>query len=210
MPLDMLARLEIIPGTMVERSGNQWVTQYRGHILPLIRISHALEERRQPASAKGIMTFPTEETLQVLVLESGGQSVGLVVHKILDIVESAMGVESPPTRAGVLHSSVIEERVTELLDVPAILLAGEAHEPVVCERSGRSSLNDEKQTWSAKEPTHERYSPILHLLSRSAPLWRRVAEDSRGSQLPFVAPGSTGSRGRQWIDEPARASGGRA
>jgi two-component system chemotaxis sensor kinase CheA len=131
VPLDMLARLEIISGTLVERSGNQWVTQYRGHILPLIRISHALEERRQPASPEGILTLPTEEALQVLVLESGGQSVGLVVHKILDIVESAMGAESPPTRAGVLHSSVIEERVTELLDVPAILLAGEAYEPVI-------------------------------------------------------------------------------
>jgi len=136
VPLDMLARLEIIPGSMVERSGNQWVTQYRGHILPLIRISHALEERRQPASTEGIMTFPTEESLQVLVLESGGQSIGLVVHKILDIVEIAMGAESPPTRAGVLHSSVIEERVTELLDVPAILLAGEAHEPVVATAGG--------------------------------------------------------------------------
>jgi two-component system chemotaxis sensor kinase CheA len=136
VPLDMLARLEIIPGAMVERSGNQWVTQYRGDILPLIRISHALEERRQPASAEGVLTFPTEETLQVLVLESGGQSVGLVVHKILDIVESAVGAESPATRAGVLHSSVIEERVTELLDVPAILLAGEAHEPVVTGATG--------------------------------------------------------------------------
>ena len=28
VPLDMLARLEIIPGAQVERSGNQWVTQY--------------------------------------------------------------------------------------------------------------------------------------------------------------------------------------
>src|ERR1022692_2816683 len=45
VPLNLLARLENIPGTQVERSGNQWVTQYRGQILPLIRVSHALEER---------------------------------------------------------------------------------------------------------------------------------------------------------------------
>jgi two-component system chemotaxis sensor kinase CheA len=130
VPLHMLARLEMIPGAQVERSGNQWVTQYRGHILPLIRISHALEERRQPPSAEGIMTLPTTSTLQVLVLENEGQSVGLVVNRILDIVERMVGTESPPTRAGVLHSSVIDERVTELLDVPAILQVGEAYEPM--------------------------------------------------------------------------------
>jgi len=39
LPLAMLARLEELPGSGVERSGNQWVTQYRGQILPLIRIS---------------------------------------------------------------------------------------------------------------------------------------------------------------------------
>ncbi len=30
----------------VERSGNEWVVQYRGQILPLIRLSHVLEDRR--------------------------------------------------------------------------------------------------------------------------------------------------------------------
>src|SRR5208282_4489325 len=38
VPLNLLARLENIPGTQVERSGKQWVTQYRGQILPLIRV----------------------------------------------------------------------------------------------------------------------------------------------------------------------------
>ncbi len=69
--------------------------------------------------------------LQVLVLENEHQSFGLVVNQILDIVESTLEPQSPATRAGVLHSSVIAERVTELLDVPALLRAGEAYEPVV-------------------------------------------------------------------------------
>jgi hypothetical protein len=30
----------------VETSGNQWVTQYRGQILPLIRLNVVLQERR--------------------------------------------------------------------------------------------------------------------------------------------------------------------
>jgi two-component system chemotaxis sensor kinase CheA len=129
VPLSMLARLENIPGGDVERSGNQWVTQYRGQILPLIRISHALPERRSMDRAEDVLVLPTSVNLQVLVLENQGHSFGLVVNKILDIVECGSGPQSPPTRVGVLYSSVISERVTELLDVPAILSAGESYEP---------------------------------------------------------------------------------
>ncbi|HEV2687287.1 MAG TPA: chemotaxis protein CheW, partial [Bryobacteraceae bacterium] len=129
VPLNMLARLENIPGTEVERSGNQWVTQYRGQILPLVRVSHTLEERRKLPPGTGTLQLPTSAMLQVLVLEHERKSFGLVVNQILDIVESTLEPQSPSTRAGVLCSSVIAERVTELLDVPALLRAGEAYEP---------------------------------------------------------------------------------
>ena len=137
VPLNMLARLENIPGAKVERSGNQWVTQYRGRILPLIRISHALEERpnmdraedRVNDRAEDSLALPTSADLQVLVLQNQGHSFGLIVNQILDIVENRSGPQSPSTRPGVLYSAVISNRVTELLDVPAILSAGEAFEP---------------------------------------------------------------------------------
>jgi two-component system, chemotaxis family, sensor kinase CheA len=129
VPLNLLARLENIPGSQVERSGNRWVAQYRGQILPLIRISHALEERRRVPPTKDVLSLPTTDMLQVLVLENEHQSFGLVVNQILDIVESTLEPKSPSTRAGVLHCCVIAERVTELLDVPAVLLGGEAFEP---------------------------------------------------------------------------------
>ena len=51
-------------------------------------------------------------------------SFGLVVDQILDIVEDSAEIQSAATRPGVLYSAVIAERVTELLDVPAILHAG--------------------------------------------------------------------------------------
>jgi two-component system chemotaxis sensor kinase CheA len=70
VPLELLARLENIPGAQVERSGNRWVTQYRGQILPLIRVSHALEERRRTLPPADILTLPTTDMLEVLVLEN--------------------------------------------------------------------------------------------------------------------------------------------
>jgi len=131
VPLEFLARLENIPGERVERSGNQWVTQYRGMILPLIRVTHALEERRQLATGASVLSLPTTDMLQVLVLENERQSFGLVVSQILDIVECSLEPQLAATRAGVLHCSVISERVTELLDVAALLRTGEAFEPAL-------------------------------------------------------------------------------
>ncbi len=142
VPLELLARLENIPGAQVERAGNQWVTQYRGQILPLIRVGHALEERR-PLAAGDDVQLPTTDMLQVLVLEHHRQSFGLVVHEIVDIVESTLEPRSPATRACVLHSSVIADRVTELLDVPALLAAGEQYERVMAPDPNRGEQRAE-------------------------------------------------------------------
>jgi two-component system chemotaxis sensor kinase CheA len=57
----------------------------------------------------------------VLVLNHEGESFGLVVERILDIVEDRADVKSAATRAAVLYSVVIGGRVTEMLDIPAIL-----------------------------------------------------------------------------------------
>jgi two-component system chemotaxis sensor kinase CheA len=59
--------------------------------------------------------------IQVLVLNHDGRSFGLVVERIVDIVEDRADVRSPATRSAVLYSVVIGDRVTEMLDVPAIL-----------------------------------------------------------------------------------------
>jgi two-component system chemotaxis sensor kinase CheA len=142
VPLQLLARLENIPGEQVERAGNQWVTQYRGQILPLIRVSHALEERRRAAGGD-TLKLPTTDMLQVLVLESEQQSFGLVVNQILDIVESTLQPQSPATRAGVLFSSVVAERVTELLDVPSLLRTRETYEPAEFPPPERRDMNAE-------------------------------------------------------------------
>ena len=121
IPLSTLARLEEFPVAQVEMSGSQWVTQYRGQILPLIRLSVVLEERRNKLRALQVPPTLESRPIQVLVLQHEGRSFGLVVERILDIVEDRADVRSPATRAAVLYSVVIGDRVTELLNIPAIL-----------------------------------------------------------------------------------------
>jgi len=121
IPLSTLARLEEFPVAQVEMSGSQWVTQYRGQILPLIRLNVVLEECRNKLPTLQAPPAPDSGPIQVLVLNHDGRSFGLVVERILDIVEDRADVRSAATRAAVLYSVVIGDRVTELLDIPAIL-----------------------------------------------------------------------------------------
>jgi two-component system chemotaxis sensor kinase CheA len=137
IPLNTLARLEEFPVAQVEMSGCQWVTQYRGQILPLVRLNVVLEERRNKLRALQAPPAPDSGPIQVLVLNHDGRSFGLVVERILDIVEDRADVRSSATRAAVLYSVVIGERVTEMLDIPAILRSADvsASLPGVAARS---------------------------------------------------------------------------
>ena len=121
IPLSTLARLEEFPVAQVEMSGRQWVTQYRGQILPLVRLNVVLEERRYKLQALQAPPTLDSSAIQVLVLRHDLRSFGLVVERILDIVEDRADVRSAATRACVLYSVLIGDRVTELLDIPAIL-----------------------------------------------------------------------------------------
>jgi two-component system chemotaxis sensor kinase CheA len=125
IPLSTLARLEEFPAAQVEMSGSQWVTQYRGQILPLIRLNVVLEE---PSSQLRALLPPPRDSgpIQVLVLHHDGRSFGLVVERILDIVEDRADVRSAANRPAVLYSVVIGNRVTELLDIPAILRSADS------------------------------------------------------------------------------------
>ena len=121
IPLSNLARLEEFPVAQVEMSGSQWVTQYRGQILPLIRLDVVLEERSNKLRASQAPPTLDSGPIQVLVLNHDGRSFGLVVERVLDIIEDQANIKSAANRAAVLYSVVLGNRVTELLDIPAIL-----------------------------------------------------------------------------------------
>jgi two-component system chemotaxis sensor kinase CheA len=121
VPLDTLARLEELPVSQVEKTGTRWVAQYRGQILPLIDLAHALQERRTRRRSKEFEAASGVERYQVLVCNHEGYRAGLVVERIVDIVEDSAEAQYPASREGVLYSAVIQGRVTEMIDVPTIL-----------------------------------------------------------------------------------------
>ena len=103
--LSAVARLEEFKQTDIERSGHSEVVQYRGHIMPLIHLQ---------TSGYGMDTGSESGRVPVVVFTSGEQSVGIVVGRVIDIVQHALTDDSDGLVPG---SHVISGRVTELLDL---------------------------------------------------------------------------------------------
>ena len=117
IPLATVARLEEFPSSSIEHSGAREVVRYRGQILPLIRVSSYL-----PAVAP---SATDNEPLQVVVYSEEGRSVGLVVGRINDIIQETITVKRHAPGGGIFGSVVIQEKVTDLLDVQFIIRAAE-------------------------------------------------------------------------------------
>lgn len=115
IPLDLVTRLEEFPVSSVERVGSREVVQYRNQILPLMRLSALL----------GTYSEVESETLPAIVYSEGGHSVALAVDQILDIVEDKIEARSELDDDGLTGSAVIQQRVTELLDVRRAILAAD-------------------------------------------------------------------------------------
>jgi two-component system chemotaxis sensor kinase CheA len=114
IPLSMVSRLEEFSASMVEQAGDMEVVQYRGRILPLVRLSQLLGATSE---------IEPGQDLQVVVYSEGDSSVGLVVDRILDIVEESFTLQKCSGREGIFGSAVIQDKVTDLLDVQSAIRA---------------------------------------------------------------------------------------
>jgi two-component system chemotaxis sensor kinase CheA len=109
--LARVSRIESISSQKLERSGNCEVVQYRGRIMPLIRVGNLLSSSTLAVS---------DAMLPVIVCPREGQDVGLIVNRIIDIVEQTAVQEQLGNRAGVFGSAVIQQCVTDIVDVDAL------------------------------------------------------------------------------------------
>jgi two-component system chemotaxis sensor kinase CheA len=116
IPLDAVTRLEEFPRDRIEHAGSREVVQYRGQILPLVRLSHLLGAYSEEEEG---------DTVSVVVYSEGGRSVALVVDRIVDIAENSTTARRDAEEDGLIGTAVIQQRVTELLDVRRAILAAD-------------------------------------------------------------------------------------
>ena len=114
LPLSAVARLEEFKRDAIEWTGGFQVVQYRGHIMPLVDIGSYLGMARR---------YDDEQSggVPVVVYEHRGRSVGLVIDQILDIVKAQMAIEPVADRMGIVGAAVIQDHVTDILDVVTIV-----------------------------------------------------------------------------------------
>lgn len=104
VPLSLVTRLEEFEVKDVERAGDRHMVQYRGKLMPLVYVDQAAAERQ-------------EGPLPMLVFAEGDRVMGLVVDRIVDIVEDRLDLQVESSSTGFLGSAIIQGKATEILDV---------------------------------------------------------------------------------------------
>jgi len=114
VPLSLVARLEEFPASRVEHAGGKLVVQYRERILPLTRLAAVLEGHSQ-------IEQQLPDPAQVVVFAEGDRMAGLVVDQIVDIHDESIRIATNASRPGLSGSAVLGGKVTDFLDLPAVL-----------------------------------------------------------------------------------------
>lgn len=115
IPLSAVTRLERIRSETIEQVGSREVLQYRGALLPLVRLDQLL----------GAAGGPPADELDIVVYTRAGRSIAMAVTEIFDIVEDDARRRSAIDGHGLTGSTVLKDRVTELLDVRSAVQAAD-------------------------------------------------------------------------------------
>jgi two-component system chemotaxis sensor kinase CheA len=123
IPLSLVDRLEEFPRSSLENLGPRQVVQYRGKILPLVDVAHELESLGGRSFASKRCGDNASDVVSVVVYSVGEQRIGLIVERILDIVHDQVATCSRAHRPGVLFTAIVQEKITEFIDVAALVHA---------------------------------------------------------------------------------------
>ncbi len=111
--LSTVARLEEFPASAIESAGGRPVVQYRHGILPLVDLADFTGG--YSASSQN------ESPFQVVVCSGPHGIMGLIVDRIIDVVQENIQIQLIGERHGFIGSSIIHNKMTDLLDVHAVI-----------------------------------------------------------------------------------------
>lgn len=114
VPLNKVARLEEFASDKLESIGRRRVIQYRGRIMPLYDIAETLSISSSTQNSE-------QETQQVIVHNHQGNSFGVIVGQIEDIIQERVDIDTVGRRNGTIGSAIVQGQVVEFLDVEKLL-----------------------------------------------------------------------------------------
>jgi two-component system chemotaxis sensor kinase CheA len=116
IPLSVVARLEGFASALVKQVGDREVMDYRGQIIPMVRLSSVL-----PAGNLVAGQTAAANSIEVVIYSERGHTAGLIVDCIVDIIDEQSQIDPLATRPGVLGSFASQNSITELLDLPCVI-----------------------------------------------------------------------------------------
>lgn len=139
VPLGMVARLENVATTQIERVGGEEVLQYRGAVIPVIRVERLLPMGQTPPPG----------THQSLLVFEFASPVAVAVNRVIDIANIAVESTSGIGPAGSFGRQVVLGRATTRLDIYALVeqLAPAAMNPVVPPAKKTVLVIDDNLAW---------------------------------------------------------------
>lgn len=109
LPLSLITRIESVDGSQIETTGQGRVIRHQGQLMPLL-----------PA-ADGVTISGGEQP--ILVIGYGGESMGLLVDEIVDIVEDPLEIQIAQHSPGIIGTAEFGGVVAELLDLTHFIRA---------------------------------------------------------------------------------------
>jgi len=109
-------RLESLDRGRVHEAGGQRMVRYRDAVMPLYELSPWMHD-------VGVAPAPGSDdaSIHVLVCARAGGPVGLVVTRIVDVIEGSFKIHEGARRRGIAGAVVLGERVTDLVDLEQVL-----------------------------------------------------------------------------------------
>jgi two-component system chemotaxis sensor kinase CheA len=111
LPLSLVARIESVPASEIHLSDGVFVMQHQNQLMPLVPL------------------IPSEQALldegnPVLVLGVGGESMGLLVEEIVDVVEARLDIQIAGVSSSIIGTAEIRGEVVEILDATHFMRIG--------------------------------------------------------------------------------------
>jgi len=112
IPLGLVERIEKIKAETIEKVGGKLAITYRNTTLPLLSIEQVAKVSPRKDS----------DIVNIIVFKAGGQEVGILVSKIIDILDTDATIETTSyVQPGILGAVIINDTITLMLDLFGIV-----------------------------------------------------------------------------------------
>lgn len=103
VPLGLITRIEEFEVEKIEDVNDSLLIQYRDDLIPLMKIA---EEQK----------LNTEGLQQALVFNDGGNSMGLLIDEIIDIIDDHLDIKLMGEKEGIVGTAIINNATTEIVN----------------------------------------------------------------------------------------------